>query len=288
MSPGERAGEGEGERAGERAGEGAGKRAGERTNAYDATCARCGGPVPAGTGLLRHGPKSWEVYHPAHAPTPGPPPRGDHPGWHRRPLLSLDIGATGHRPAVDRIHSAALYGSDGTARDWRADPGADALTPAALDDLADRAAAPLAAGELLVVWFAPHVLSTLHAELVRHGLAPLTERLPAGVAPICDPLVLDRHADRYRPGGRSLRAVADWYGVPLDHPGDPAADAAAALLLAQEIAARHPPLARFSRPALHAEQILWYADRTSRHPDAPDWPFTPVEPKPWEPPPADG
>ncbi|MFJ9824578.1 hypothetical protein ACIRSU_09385 [Streptomyces sp. NPDC101160] len=298
----------------------------ERVNEYDASCARCGGEVPAGTGLLRHGPKGWEVYHPDHAPEPGPPPRGDHPGWHRRPLLSLDIGSTGHRPAVDRIRSAALRGSDGTVRDWvldigsdvqdfgsdihglgsgvqdlgsnvqdpgsgvpdigsrSSDIGSDTQDPtAALDELATLVAAHLAAHQLLVVWYAPHVLSTLHAELLRHDLAPLTTRLPGGVAPICDPLVLDRHADRYRAGSRSLRSVAAWYGVPHAHPGDPGSDAEAALLLADEIAARHAPLARLSRPALHTEQILWHAEQMSRHPEAADWPFTPVQPQPWEP-----
>ncbi|MFG3344101.1 hypothetical protein ACGF1Z_03430 [Streptomyces sp. NPDC048018] len=329
---------------------------GHRANDYDASCARCGGPVPAGAGLLRHGAKGWEVYHPEHAPEPGPPPRGDHPGWHRRLLLSLDIGATGNRPAVDRIRSAALRGSDGTVwdRSWhpgvevrepdrapevprRSGPGAGARASgtgsavprrsgtgsqgagpgrvsaaeepgsgsrspdpagaaegaphadaaASLDDLATLVAGHLAAGELLVVWFAPYVLTLLHAELLRHELPSLTARLPAGVAPVCDPLVLDRHVDRYRPGGRSLRAVAEWYGVPHTSPGDPASDAAAALLVAQAVAACHPPLARLSRPALHTEQILWYAEQTSRHPDALGWPFATVEPLPWEPPPAD-
>ncbi|MFF5970569.1 hypothetical protein ACFY7C_03480 [Streptomyces sp. NPDC012769] len=303
---------------------------GERANEYDASCARCGGPVPAGTGLLRHGARAWEVYHPEHAPEPGPPPPGDHPGWHRRRLLSLDIGSTGHRPAVDRIRSAALRGSDGTVRDWIVDPGSDIPYPnmgsqaegaggstipdigsnppprdigstisdvgsnppphplpphRALDELATLVADHLAAGELLVVWFAPHVLTTLHAELLRHGLDPLTARVPAGVAPVCDPLVLDRHVDRYRPGSRSLRSVAQWYGVPHDRPGDPGSDAEAALLLARAVAARHPALARLSRPALHTEQVLWYAEQTSRHPDAPAWPFIPAGPLPWEPPP---
>lgn len=291
---------------------------GERVNDYDASCADCGLPVPAGAGLLRHGARGWEVFHPAHAPKPGPPPRGTHPGWHRRRLLALDIGSTGHRPGVDRIRSAALRGSDGTAHDWILDIGSDIQPPAdvapdglpdghsggltdtppaprpdplpsplppplALEELATLLTAHLATGELLVVWFAPHVLSTLHAELLRHGLPPLAERLPAGVAPVCDPLVLDRHADRYRPGSRSLRAVTEWYGVPHAAPGDPASDAGASLLVAQAVAACHPPLARLSRPALHTEQIIWYAEQTSRHPDALDWPFTPVEPLPWEP-----
>ncbi|GAA3387832.1 hypothetical protein [Streptomyces roseoviridis] len=312
----------------------------ERANEYDASCARCGGPVPAGAGVLRHGARAWEVYHPEHAPEPGPPPPGDHSGWHRRRLLALDIGSTGYRPAVDRIRSAALRGSDGTSYDWIVDPGSDiqssdagsdlrrgirsdlrggigsdvpgrigsdvpdsgptaardsgspvppTVTPPhrALDELATLVAAHLAAKELLVVWFAPHVLTTLHAELLRHGLAPLTERLPSGVAPVCDPLVLDRHVDRYRPGSRSLRSVAEWYGVPHARPGDPGSDAGAALLLAGTLAARHPALARLSRPALHTEQVLWYAEQTSRHMDAPAWPFAPVEPLPWEPLPED-
>ncbi|MEV5969397.1 hypothetical protein [Streptomyces sp. NPDC051921] len=166
--------------------------------------------------------------------------------------------------------------------------GSDAARPAdpaqALDELATLVTDHLSSKELLVVWFAPYVLTMLHAELVRHELVPLTERLPAGVAPLCDPLVLDRHVDRYRPGTRSLRAVAEWYGVPLARPGDPGADAEAALLVAQAVAACHPPLAKLSRPALHTEQILWYAEQTSRHPDAPAWPFAAVEPLPWEPP----
>ncbi|MCX2184545.1 hypothetical protein KV205_29025 [Streptomyces sp. SKN60] len=320
--------------------------AGERANEYDATCAHCGAPVPAGTGLLRHAAKGWEVYHRDHAPAPGPPPPTDHPGWHHRPLLSLDITTTGHRFAVDRITGAALRASEGWEREWAVDasgvtgsgpdaepadhaperdpggPGAPrsattglgreaeqepgdpadprsgttgrsadpraasgrsrqpALLPArALDEIAGLVADHLAAGELLVVWFAPYVLTTLHAELLRHGLAPLTARVPAGVAPVCDPLVLDRHTDRYRPGPRSLHAVADWYGIPHPHPGDPASDATAALALAQAIPASYPSLARLSRPALHTEQILWYAEQTIRHPDAPAWPFEELAPQ---------
>ncbi|MFF8602438.1 3'-5' exonuclease [Streptomyces sp. NPDC015232] len=290
---------------------------GDRANDYDATCARCGGPVPAGGGLLRHEAQGWRVYHPGHAPAPGPPPATDHPGWHRRPLLALDITTTGHRFAVDRITGAALRAGDGTERSWTVDPGpvpdpgpaaapattgapdppppaspdvSPPATPAApperaLDELAGLVADHLAAGELLVVWFAPYVLGTLHAELLRHGLPPLTARLPSGVAPVCDPLVLDRHTDRYRPGRRSLHAVAEWYGVPHATPGDPACDATAALALARAIPASYPSLARLSRPALHTEQVLWYAEQTARHPDAPAWPFEETCPLPWRPPP---
>lgn len=298
----------------------------ERANAYDAPCTRCGTPVPAGAGVLRHGRRGWDVYHREHAPAPGPPPPGDHPGWHRRRLLSLDIGSTGNRPERDRITGAAVRGSDGTARGWVLDVGSDIQDPnagsniqdpdsrsslqdpdrgsraphphagssiqsapltlpappaQALEELAALLADHLASGELLVVWYAPHVLSTLHAELLRHDLTPLADRLPeggGGVAPLCDPLILDRHVDRYRPGGRSLPAVAEWYGVPHERPGDPASDAEVALGVAVAVAASYPAVARLSRPMLHAEQTIWYAEQMERHPDAPAWPFDPVQP----------
>ncbi|MFD7319600.1 3'-5' exonuclease [Streptomyces sp. NPDC059875] len=280
------------------------------TNEYDGPCAVCGALVPAGAGVLRHGhgPKDgWEVFHPGHVPEPAPPARQNLPGWHHRRLMALDIVTTGYRTAVDRILAASVRVSDGSIGDWIMDPGSNLHDPVsgtglgaaieraraegvpasrALDELATVLAEHLASNEVLVVWFAPHVLSTLHAELLRHRLAPLTDRLPHGVAPVCDPLVLDRHADRYRAGRRSLSAVAAWYGVPHPHPGDAASDAEAALALAQVIADSYPSLAKLSRPALHTEQIRWYADQMRRHPDALEWPFAADEPLPWEAPPA--
>ncbi|MFD9033454.1 3'-5' exonuclease [Streptomyces sp. NPDC059567] len=277
-------------------------------NDYDGPCAVCGAVVPAGAGVLRHGPTGgWEVFHPGHVPEPAPPPRQDLPGWHRRHLLALDIATTGNRTAVDRILTAAVRGSDGAIGDWIMDPGSNVQSSApdktpgvtperaraegvpaarALDEVATLLAGHLAANEILVVWFAPYVLTTLHAELLRHGVPTLTDRLPHGVAPVCDPLVLDRHADRYRPGSRSLRAVTAWYGVPHDHPGEAGSDAEATLGLAQALAASYPPVARLSRPALHTQQIRWNAEQHRRHPDALEWPFAAVEPLPWEDPPA--
>ncbi|WOX20695.1 hypothetical protein [Streptomyces solicathayae] len=275
----------------------------DRTNDYPAPCAACGETVPAGAGVLVGlRPKGWVVYHPEHVREPGPPPRHDHPGWHRKALTAFDIAATGHRCSVDRILAAAVRGSDGTARDWLIDPGPGPLSvdpgkrhgitveraraegvPAAraLEELAELLAGRLAAGEPLVVWYAPYVLTMLEAELTRHGLRTLGERAPHGVAPVCDPLVLDRHADPYRSGGRSLQTVTAWYGVPHERPGDAASDAAATLALAQVLGACYPALARFSRPALHNEQLLWNAAAHGRHEPEP-WPVAPFAPLPWQ------
>ena len=95
-----------------------------RTNQYEGPCVVCGEIVPAGAGTLQPGKHGgWEVYHPEHTREPGPPPRGKHPGWHRRRLMAVDIAATGRRAAVDRILAAAVRTTDGRDRDWLIDPG---------------------------------------------------------------------------------------------------------------------------------------------------------------------
>jgi len=98
----------------------------------------------------------------------------------------------------------------------------------------------------------------LESELLRHGLTPLSDRLANGISPICDPLVLDRHAEPFRSGGRALETVAEWYGIPHERPGDPSCDAETTLVLAQVIAACHSAVGRFSRPTPHREQICSY------------------------------
>jgi DNA polymerase III subunit epsilon len=146
----------------------------------------------------------------------------------------------------------------------------------------------LATKEPLVAWHAPFVLTTLETELQRHGLTPLTDRAPNGLSPICDPLVLDRHADRFRSGGRALERVAEWYGVPHDRPGEPRHDAEAALVLARVLGACYPPIGRLSRPALHREQVGWHEEQLreaeARNPARErdrHWPLGTVKVLPW-------
>ncbi|WP_406402921.1 3'-5' exonuclease [Streptomyces sp. NBC_00879] len=281
-----------------------------RTNQYEGPCVVCGETVRAGEGILlpgKHG--GWEVCHPEHAREPAPPPRGRHTGWHRRRLMAVDIAATGRRTGVDRILAAAVRTTDGRDRDWLIDPGpglaVDSRTthgipldqarahgvPAsrALDELATHLAGQLVAKELLVVWHAPYVLTLLESELLRHGLRPLSDRGPGGLFPVCDPLILDRHADRYRSGGRALEKVAEWYGVPHDRPGNPGSDAAASLVLAQVIGACHASVGRLSRPALHYEQVRWREQQASEAEEFDPsrkrdhrWPLGTVEALPWE------
>ncbi|MDQ1065732.1 DNA polymerase-3 subunit epsilon [Streptomyces canus] len=282
-----------------------------RSNQRDGECETCGSVVPAGLGVLVNtGFGGWDVYHREHAREPAPPRRRHHPGWHRRRLMALDIATTGNRYGVDRILGAAVRTTDGTNRFWLIDPGTGPLsvmprknhgisveharthgTPAiqALEELAIVLVGQLAAKEPIVVWYAQFVLTTLESELLRHGLTPLSDRLANGMSPICDPLILDRHAEPFRSGGRALETVAEWYGIPHERPGDPSCDAETTLVLAHVIAACHPAVGRLSRPALHREQIRWYeqyaqeavARRPNRDRDR-RWPLETVQVLDWK------
>lgn len=80
----------------------------------------------------------------------------------------------------------------------------------------------LRAGLPLVIMNAPYDLTVLDREARRHNLPTLDERLGRPVAPVIDPLVLDKRCIRYRrrisetQGARCLRTLCEVYGVPWD------------------------------------------------------------------------
>lgn len=133
-----------------------------------------------------------------------------------------------------------------------------------------------AAGYPLVVMNARFDCTILDRELRRHGLDPLP------FLRVVDPLVLDKHIDRYRRGSRKLDALCEHYGAVLDGAHDAAHDAIAAARLAWVIGARGEvkrrvrnaqdgrELARLKREweavredldALHAAQVRWAAEQ---------------------------
>lgn len=94
-------------------------------------------------------------------------------------------------------------------------------------------------------------LTLLDRECRRYGIEPLDPR------PVIDGYVLDKQADPYRRGKRTLGATCEHYGVPLgDDAHDAAADALAAVRLARAIGRRepHPPA---DATVLHQGQIIW-------------------------------
>lgn len=184
--------------------------------------------------------------------------------WHEGPLGVLDLEATGVDPLTARIIEVALlrFDADGSSVDLvnrLIDPGVpipDVVTeitgisskdvatsggdPAeVLRSTMDAVAGLVESGIPIVIYKATYDWPLLGAELARHGLGTLPQVPPAV---LIDPLVLDRHVDRYRKGKRTLEVVADHYGVRLDDAHRAAADAAATVAVARAIAEQYPEL----------------------------------------------
>ncbi|MEV5342428.1 3'-5' exonuclease [Streptomyces sp. NPDC052676] len=206
-------------------------------------------------------------------------------GWHRELLIGFDLETTGTDPHTARIVTAAVIevrdGQPLGRKEWLADPGveipADAVAVHGIsnervaadglpaDRVADTVADVLAgywkAGVPVVAYNASFDLTLLAAELGRYGLPSLRDRLAGqDPAPVIDPYTIDRRADRYRRGKRTLEAVCTEYGVALDSAHDASADALAAARLACAIAGRHPKIAALGPAELHRRQIEWYAE----------------------------
>lgn len=207
--------------------------------------------------------------------------------WHRHALVGFDLETTGTEPLEARIVTAAVVGlRDGDAeparqRTWLADPGV--LIPAqasaihgisseravaegrpvreVADEIAETLTGYWRQGVPVVAYNAAFDLTLLTAELHRHGLPSLSERLGGTrIGPVVDPYTIDRAVDRYRKGKRNLEAVCVEYGVVHGGAHDAAADALAAVRVAYAIAARHGSVAALSAPELHERQITWYAE----------------------------
>ncbi|EST34631.1 3'-5' exonuclease [Streptomyces roseochromogenus] len=206
-------------------------------------------------------------------------------GWHQELLIGFDLETTGTDPLEARIVTSAVTevraGEPMGRREWLADPGveipADAVAvhgisnerAAAEGHPADRVADAIAdvlvgywkAGVPVVAYNAAFDLTLLSAELRRHALPSLSDRLGgAPPAPVIDPYTIDRWVDRYRRGKRNLEAVCAEYGIALDEAHTAPADALAAACLAAAIADRHPKIASLSPVELHQRQIEWYAE----------------------------
>ncbi|MFD5424781.1 3'-5' exonuclease [Streptomyces sp. NPDC127084] len=209
--------------------------------------------------------------------------------WHHEPLVGFDLETTGTDPLDARIVTAAVVSvEDGRPvrrRIWLADPGIRIPAQASAihgisseraaaegrpaSEVAEQIAATLTdywkAGVPIVAYNAAFDLTLLSAELVRHGLPSLAERLArgqegSGIGPVIDPYTIDRAVDRYRRGKRTLEAVCAEYGVVLEEAHEASADALAAVRVACAIAERHASVAAVAPAELHSRQIRWYAD----------------------------
>lgn len=229
--------------------------------------------------------------------------------WHLGYLASYDCETTGTNVEEARIVSAALVVPGREPRLWLADPqveipiGASDVhgitteharehgQPAALviDEIAEALADEIATRASIVIMNAPFDLTILDRECARHGLPTLTDRIGGPIAPVVDPLVLDRAADKYRKGTRRLEALCAHYDVELTDAHTAAADAQAALSVAVRIGEKYPEL-QVDAHQLHAWQITWHTrwavpfqERLRRlNPDANVNQFWPLIPAPAE------
>jgi DNA polymerase-3 subunit epsilon len=115
-----------------------------------------------------------------------------------------------------------------------------------------------AAGVPLVVMNAAYDLTLLDREAARHGLGELTV-----TGPVIDPMVIDRHVDRWRMGKRTLTDLARHYQVPLGRAHSAREDALAAARVAWRIGHRHPELTELTTSELHAAQEVWHAEHAA-------------------------
>lgn len=234
--------------------------------------------------------------------------------WTSQPLVAFDLETTGTDIESDRIVTAAVVAVDPDGRlpkprTWLLDPGVSIPQQAsaihgisteharehgmqaapAIEEITSAVAEVLNSGTPLVVMNARYDLSLLDRECRRHGIGPLTERLRGGPSPspVIDPLVLDKHVDRYRKGSRNLQALCEHYGVPLDDAHNAVADAVAAACAARSMGVRHSVIGTLAPTELHDLQVRAAAEqaaslekylRRTSNPKAtvePAWPVVP-------------
>ncbi|MDR2567200.1 MAG: DNA polymerase III subunit epsilon [Bifidobacteriaceae bacterium] len=196
-----------------------------------------------------------------------------------RDLVGFDTETTGVRTGQDRIVTAALVtraaGAPEQAVTWLIDPGVEippqatavhGITTAkaraegrqpgeALEEIAGQLVQALMGGLAVLAFNASYDLRILDAELARHGLAGLGERLGGEIAPVIDPLVIDRGVDRYRKGKRKLGDLMAVYGVqPSPNLHDALEDVRQSIAVFDAIEARHSQVAAMESAALHAWQ----------------------------------
>ncbi len=108
------------------------------------------------------------------------------------------------------------------------------------------------------------------------------------VGPVLDVLVIDRHFDKYRRGGRKLVELCAHYGVKGDNFHDAQSDVVASIQVLLAQAKRYPELAAMRIEDLYAKQERWHRDwalnysrylvskgQEGLHQSALEWPLVP-------------
>ncbi|MGY0070646.1 exonuclease domain-containing protein [Streptomyces sp. QTS137] len=207
--------------------------------------------------------------------------------WISGPLMAFDLETTGTDVETDRIVTAAVVqldpdGAVAGERTWLLNPGVaiseqasaihgistaharehGAPAASAIEEIAQAVAEGLRLGTPLVVMNARYDLSLLDRECRRHEVESVSERLGSVPAPVIDPLVIDKHVDKYRKGKRALHALCAHYGVSLDDAHNARADAVAAARVVRRMGEKHQPVGLMSLADLHDLQVRAAAEQS--------------------------
>ena len=199
--------------------------------------------------------------------------------WHESIRAGFDLETTGRDPRTALIVTATLVmvdeqGRAASSAEWLVDPGVPIPAEAAevhgvtteraqaegmpaaqgVTEITETLRDLFAAGIPVVAFNGVYDFTVMDREARRHGLTPLEAR------PVIDPFVLDKQVDRFRKGKRTLSAVSEHYGVTLENAHTSAADALAAVQVADALAARYEQL-RVAPTDLHERQVRWKAEQ---------------------------
>lgn len=192
----------------------------------------------------------------------------------RNRLLAFDLETTGPDPRTAHVVTSALLAVDGARkqdRSWLADPGIEIPAGATevhgitteharangrphaevIAETVEGIRAGWREGRALVVFNASFDLTILRR------WDPSFEV----TGPVVDPFVIDRAADPYRKGKRTLGAVCEFHGVRLEDAHEASADALAAARLAWKFLGNLPDLAAADWREVNAQQARWHEAR---------------------------
>ena len=197
--------------------------------------------------------------------------------WAKR-LAVFDLETTGLDLKEARIVTACAVEIDeagnvrGLNQEWLADPGIEIPEAASnvhgvttenarmhgrqstevVSEILETLRGFFDSGIPVVAYNAPYDFTILHHEAIRNGLEPLSNPQP-----IIDPMVLDKFADQYRRGKRTLQVASSVYGVELSEAHNATADAIAAGRVAQAIARKFSEKLPADALELHNAQVVW-------------------------------
>lgn len=200
-------------------------------------------------------------------------------------IAVFDTETTGIAPDTTRIVSAHIsilnaHGEVEQPQNWLIDCGIDIPeqatavhgittermraegTPAAesILEIVSTLSRLLDSGIPVVAYNASYDFTILDREAQRYNLEALMSPKP-----IVDPLIIDKHVDKFRKGKRTLEATAAHYGVDLTGAHDASVDAIAAGRVAQAIGKKFAADLAFPALELHDLQVQWAKEQAESY-----------------------